>query len=80
MIRKKIDNLFWSFEKNNFEYKNIWPYHTELVFAFVDYIENLSDEQLKELIPEEKPSYVRRIVNIGTDKWLKRYAKTMMIL
>lgn len=80
MLRKKLDALFWRFAEERFEYGGIWPYRTELVFAFDDYIGNLSDDELKKILPGEKPSAVRRMVETGTEKWLTKHAKTMMIL
>lgn len=79
-MKQQIDNLFWSFEQNQFIYQGIYPYQTELVFAFADYIEKMSDAELQDLLPNLNPQKVKKIVSIGTDKWLCKNAKTMLIL
>ncbi len=79
-MKQQINNLFWQFEENIFVYQGIYPYQTELVFAFADYIEKLSDADLQQLLPNLNPEQVKKLVNKGTDKWLQKYAKTMFLL
>lgn len=79
-MKKELDDLFWWFEKEKFVYKKIYPYQTELVFAFADFVENANDETLQELMPDFSSEDVRKTVRSGTEKWLKLHAKTMMLL
>ena len=51
-----------------------------MVFAFADYVENAGDDELRRLLPGCRPSLLRKTVRRGTDKWLRRHAKTMMLL
>lgn len=44
MIKEKLDRMFWKYAEEKFVYGGTYPYYTELVFAFADYIENLSEE------------------------------------
>ncbi len=79
-MQQELDGLFWRFAEEKFVYRGIYPYNTELVFAFADYIENAKDDELSRLFPKYPPSLLRRSVHRGTDKWLRHHAKTMMIL
>ena len=40
-MKQKLDSLFWRFAEEKFVYGGVYPYYTELVFAFADYIENV---------------------------------------
>lgn len=79
-MKKQLNDLFWRFAEEKFIYDGEYPYATELVFAFADYIEEADDDQLRQLLPQYRPALVRKTVRRGTDKWLRRHAKTMMIL
>ena len=79
-LKQQLNNLFWNFEQNQFQYHGIYPYQTELVFAFADYIEKISDNELQEIIPDISPQRIKKIVSQGTEKWLKKHAKTMCLL
>lgn len=79
-MKQKLDSLFWRFAEEKFVYGGVYPYYTELVFAFADYVENAGDDELRRLLPGCCPSLLRKTVRRGTDKWLRRHAKTMMLL
>ena len=80
MIKEKLDRMFWKYAEEKFVYGGTYPYYTELVFAFADYIENLSEEEMARQVPGIMPERIRRTVRKGTDRWLRYHAKTMFIL
>lgn len=80
MLRKKLDALFWRFADEKFCYTAVWPYYTELVFAFADYVDALPDEELARLLECQNPAHARRLAAAGVDIWLTKNAKTLLIL
>ena len=44
-IKNILDELFFDFEENIFINNGIWPRKVNLVFAFADYIDELSDDE-----------------------------------
>lgn len=55
-MKQKLDSLFWRFAEEKFVYGGVYPYYTELVFAFADYVENAGDDELRRLLPGCRPS------------------------
>ena len=54
-MKQKLDSLFWRFAEEKFVYGGVYPYYTELVFAFADYVENAGDDELRRLLPGCRP-------------------------
>ena len=61
-MKQKLDSLFWRFAEEKFVYGGVYPYYTELVFAFADYVENAGDDELRRLLPGCRPSLLRKTV------------------
>lgn len=45
MSKEKCDNLFTWFEENKFENEGYYPRDTNLVFSFMDYLDNADNEE-----------------------------------
>lgn len=45
-----LNELFFSFEENIFVNNGIWPRKVNLIFAFWDYIETMSDAQIADIL------------------------------
>lgn len=63
MSKEKCDNLFTWFEENKFENEGYYPRDTNLVFSFMDYLDNADNEEeiaekLELTYDEETESYV----------------------
>ena len=74
--------IFFDFEENIFINDGIWPRKVNLIFAFWDYIENLSDLQISDILKTNNPSNIERfrlIAKQGIEKWLNENMKTLMI-
>ena len=81
IMHKKANELFWWFEQNRFVNLGAYPRNTNLVFAFADYIETLSDNDISEILSStENTKEFRDILNKGIDIWLELNSKTMTIL
>lgn len=80
LMKNKIDELFWQFANEKFCPRGTYPYYTELVFTFAEYIEQLTDEEIATMFLINNTSLLRKLVCEGTDKWLRQNAKTMMIM
>ena len=74
--------IFFDFEENIFINDGVWPRKVNLIFAFWDYIENLSDLQISDILKTNNPSNIERfrlIAKQGIEKWLNENMKTLMI-
>ena len=49
-LKQKADELWYLFENNIFDNKGNFSYNTNLVFAFADYIEELTNTDLSEFL------------------------------
>lgn len=90
----KADQLFAWFEQNKFVNSGVYPRNTNLVFAFADFIDSLSDDKLLEILnfdndilvnnkteaSQIEVEHFRSIVKEGIDSWLRYNAKTMAII
>lgn len=82
-LRAKADELWFYFERNVFTNEGCFSYNTNLVFAFADYVDTVSDETLSEFLNSERRSDVRtfrKMLNRGIDRWLEQFSKTMAIM
>lgn len=82
-MKNKADKLWWYFEENLFINNGRFSYNTNLIFAFADYIDSLSDEKLSEFLDSNKPEDIksfRKMLLCGIDRWLEQFSKTMAIM
>lgn len=82
-MKNKADELWFYFEKNIFVNEGRFSYDTNLVFAFADYVDSVSDDTLAEFLNTRKSSDVRnfrKMLNRGIDRWLAMFSKTMAIM
>ena len=82
-MNKKADELFWWFEQNRFENTGLYPRNTNLVFAFADYVDLLSDEEIGTFLAKnnkELATDFRKTIQTGIDKWIKSNIKTIAII
>ena len=82
-MKNKADELWFYFEKNIFVNEGRFSYNTNLVFAFADYVDSVSDDTLAEFLNTRKSSDVRnfrKMLNRGIDRWLSMFSKTMAIM
>lgn len=80
---KKADELWYYFERELFTNEGRFSYDTNLVFAFSDYVNSLSNEDLCEFLDidsHEIADKFRLLLNNGIDVWLKYFSKTMALL
>ena len=74
--------LFIDFEENIFINDGVWPRKVNLIFAFWDYVESLSDLQISDILKTNNPSNIERfrlIAKQGIENWLNENMKTLMI-
>ena len=77
-----LNELFFSFEQNEFINNGVWPRKVNLIFAFSDYIENMEDAQIAEYLKTNNTFLIERfrfIAYQGIENWLKNNMKTLMI-
>ena len=77
-----LDALFFDFEKNKFVNDGIWSYEANLIFAFSDYIENITEEDLIALLPKDiQPDLakIKQAAILGINRWLNENMKTFMM-
>ncbi len=81
-IHKVLTELFFDFEDNIFINNGIWPRKVNLVFAFSDYIEAMSDAEISVYLMTKSNDVINRfryIARQGIEYWLKQNMKTLMI-
>ena len=77
-----LNELFFYFEDNLFINDGIWPRKANLIFAFSDFIENMSDAQIADYLKTNNVALIERfrfIAKQGIEKWLNDNMKTLMI-
>ena len=77
-----LTELFFYFEENIFINDGVWPRKANLIFAFSDYIEKMSDAQIAEYLKTNNIKLIERfrfIAHQGIETWLKNNMKTLMI-
>lgn len=82
-MKNKADELWAYFEENLFVNKGYFPYNTNLVFAFADYIDSVSDDCLSEFLNSDKTEDIaafRKMLKRGVDLWLEQFSKIMAIM
>ena len=82
-LREKADELWCFFEQNVFKNEGIYSYNTNLVFAFADYVDGLSDDDLSDFLNSDDVATIdnfRVMLNSGIEKWLTDFSKTFMIM
>lgn len=85
-MRKKINDIaneiFWYFEENIFENCGSYPRNTNLIFAFADYMDAMSDDEITQylkLCDSKDVACFRQIIKDGINAWLKYNVKTMIL-
>ena len=74
--------LFVNFEENIFINEGVWPRKVNLIFAFWDYIEDMTDLQISDILKTNDPNNIdkfRLMAKQGIEKWLNENMKTLMI-
>lgn len=74
--------FFFNFEHRHFKNNGVWTRQVNLVFAFADYIESLSDEEIAEYLKSGNKKLIARFrftAKQGIDKWLDENMKTLML-
>ena len=82
-LKQKADELWYFFENNLFVNDGVYSYNTNLVFAFADYIDNLSDADLSDFLhtsDADTIQHFRQMINHAIDRWLSDFAKTVAIM
>lgn len=77
-----LNELFFSFEENIFVNNGIWPRKVNLIFAFWDYIETMSDAQIADILITDDATKIEQFkfaAKQGIEKWLNENMKTLMI-
>lgn len=70
--KEQIDAMFFDFEQKHFDpSESSYPYNTALVFAFADYVDNMSNKDLAERFVESDIQKIRKAINNGINKWLR---------
>ena len=81
-LQKILDEVFFDFESKYFQNNGIWPRRVNLVFAFSDYIETLTDDEIIEYLGSTNKKLIslfRKNAKQGIDKWLNENMKTLML-
>lgn len=76
-----LNEIFFDFEKNHFTDEGNWPRKVNLIFAFADYIDELQDCEISQILRSNDKKLINRFrhkVKIGIDAWLKENMKTLM--
>ena len=77
-----LNEVFFNFEENIFVNDGVWPRKVNLIFAFLDYVESLSDAQISEILLTNDAKLIERFrfcARQGIEKWLNENMKTLMI-
>ena len=77
-----LNNLFFYFEENIFVNDGVWSRKANLIFAFADYIEGLTDSQISNYLKTNSLDTINRfrfLAKQGIENWLKENMKTLMI-
>ena len=77
-----LNEIFFNFEENIFVNNGAWPRKVNLIFAFLDYVETLTDAQIADILMTNDVSLIeqfRVIAKKGIEKWLNDNMKTLMI-
>ena len=77
-----LNNLFYGFENHIFVNNGVWPRNVNLVFAFSDYVEEMTDAEIGGYILSQKKEDIdefRNIARQGIENWLKENMKTLVI-
>lgn len=77
-----LNDVFFDFENNLFINEGCWPRKVNLIFAFADYIDTLSDEDIAEKLNSTDAFLIdkfRKTATKGIDLWLKENMKTLML-
>lgn len=81
-IQYILDALFWDFEQNKFVNDGVWPRQVNLIFAFADYIEELTEQDVLPFINEDiflDLELIKQQAMKGINLWLKENMKTLMM-
>ncbi len=82
-LKQKANELWYFFENNIFINDGKFSYNTNLVFAFSDYIEELTNIDLLEFLQSEDEQdslKFRKMLQEGINNWLDDFAKTFAIM
>jgi len=77
-----LDALFWDFEQNKFVNDGVWPRQVNLIFAFADYIETLSKQDVLPFVREDMfldIDLIKKHAMKGINLWLNENMKTLMM-
>ncbi len=77
-----LDEIFFDFEDNIFVNDGVWPRKVNLIFAFADYIEEMTDTEIAYYLETEDPKLIgkfRFVARQGIELWLKENMKTLMM-
>ena len=77
-----LNEIFFNFEENIFVNNGVWPRKVNLIFAFLDYVETLTDAQIADILMTNDVYLIeqfRVIAKKGIEKWLNDNMKTLMI-
>ena len=72
-IFEKLNELFFYFEENIFINNGIWSRKANLIFAFSDYVDNLDDAKIADLLKTNNLCLIERfrfVARKGVEKWL----------
>jgi len=81
-IQYILDALFWDFEQNKFVNDGVWPRAVNLIFAFADYVDQLSEEDVLPFVPDDMfldINLIKQKAMQGINLWLDENMKTLMI-
>lgn len=81
-LHRILDEVFFDFEHRLFQNDGVWTRPVNLVFAFADYIESLSDEEIAARLKSDNKKLIagfRFTAKQGIDKWLDENMKTLML-
>ena len=77
-----FEEIFFDFEQNVFVNEGTWPRKVNLVFAFADYISDISDEDLAIYLKTTNPRSIQKFrasAQKSIDLWLQQNIKTLML-
>ncbi len=77
-----LNTVFFDFEDNIFVNDGVWPRKVNLIFAFADYIEEMTDAEIAYYLETENPKLIEKFrltARKGIELWLKQNMKTLMM-
>lgn len=77
-----LNELFFDFEDNIFVNDGVWPRKANLIFAFADYIEAMTNAEIAYYLETENPELIEKFrltARRGIETWLKENMKTLMM-